>query len=718
MGGRKYKFVQSNVAGRSNRSTPAPKRAPQAQKKLPPAQPAHSLQTASESRPPLPKLRIDPTAASSSGTSHQDHNMAHTLGPNRPQVPQDGTSNQNLAGPVQVPQGPPSAFGVSTFERPTLRAPDNTIPAPSGAPTRPVQQVQALPSPYTPDAGVHQMFTESAAAPRDSAPLINETLPSISQRDFQAGASLRVPSNSGRVVCLPTPDITPDVSGLDQQLVFPPKPLRAGSTETNTSQASVPQTRQANGNHQAGAPTAYQAGVQLQGPTNIPLAVPSIYICDTEDIASSPGRASSRDCAQTGNNLNEAPQSGSQQGSKSSSTHRQSNQFSQASAQKRGNSIDHPPVAQSQHQPAQQQPHDIQKVENHAGDKSRSISAISQYSTIKTFPSQPELVRRDEQRQTQVRSPKRERSTNETSPEQQIKRRRGDELRQSSRDAGEGVPERPAPQAARTDNEAFNVSMWSNPGLPRVIGGAEELPVAGTETTSSGNQYPQGRMQAQGWGPSPKKPCATSNSNMKHAPLSHPTPLPFPTDDCSARVATLGTFTCLMTSHTPSSNNIGSAHTIPATIQPRARRGTEAGIESGAIDLGTPLGSSWLDNTVVLAMQSQRATPQVKGKAIGSSSALQPGCASSTPEIGKGMEHTAVDYPGEQGQVASIPGSTTAPAQHGVMGPYNSSSVSYLRSSADLQEPNAPPIGELNFDELIDYDGVDECEMLSNEGYL
>ncbi|KAG9086125.1 hypothetical protein FS749_003889 [Ceratobasidium sp. UAMH 11750] len=534
-GGQKFKFVQSTATGRSSGSTSASKRAPRSQKKLPPTQPALRLQTPSEPGPSLPEPHIDPTSVGSLGTSLEDRYTPRTLGPDHPPVIQGGTSNRSLSGSVPVLRGPPSAPSGSTCEASTLRAPEDTLPTPSAAPTRPVQQLHALPSPCISDAGVDQVL-HGSAAPCDPIPLTRRVSPGISLQNCKASSSLHVPSlTSGGANCLPTPDPSPGVNGMDQRLVFPFEPLRHEQPEATTLRVSVSQTHQANDSHLAESSTAHQAGVQTQGPANTPLVVPPIHIFSPEDTISSPGRASNQGYAHAENNPDEAPQPRSQQGPKSGLTHRRANQFTQPSAQKRGNSIDHQLAAQFQ-----RQPQGIHNVENHTEGKPRSTSAISQCDTNKLRQNQPGLVRRDGQRQAQACSPKRERSANETGPEQQTKRRREDKERQSSRDAGEGAPERSVPQAARTDNEPFDVNMWLNSRLSQVISEAEEHPVADTEDTSSQNQQQQGRMQAQSWGLGPKKPYAIGGSSMKHAPLPHTMPPPSSADNSSARVAILG----------------------------------------------------------------------------------------------------------------------------------------------------------------------------------
>ncbi|KAG8745401.1 hypothetical protein FRC10_008111 [Ceratobasidium sp. 414] len=203
-GGRNFKFVPSTATGRSNRLTSAPKRVPQAQKKLPPTQPALRP---SEPSPPLPEPHMDSRTVATVATSLEGHYVPHTLGSNHPPGPQGGPSNQNLAKSMQVQQGPHPAASASTSARSTLRAPGIAIPVPSNAPTRPVHQVQELPSPYnTPDAGMHQVFNGSTATPREPIPLIHNTLSSI-------GSSLLVPSfASSRANCLPTPDPSPGPS--------------------------------------------------------------------------------------------------------------------------------------------------------------------------------------------------------------------------------------------------------------------------------------------------------------------------------------------------------------------------------------------------------------------------------------------------------------------------------------------------------------------------
>ncbi|KAG9082402.1 hypothetical protein FS749_006862 [Ceratobasidium sp. UAMH 11750] len=404
-GGRKFKFVPTTATGRSSRSTSASKRAPQSQKKLPPTQPALRLQIPSEPGPSLPEPHIDPTTVGSFGTSLEDRYTPRTLGPDHPVI-QGSTSNRSLSGSVPVLRGPPLTPSGSTFETSTLRAPDDTLPTSSTAPTRSVQQLHALPSPCTSDAGVDQVFHGSTAAPRDSVPLIHRVLPSASLQNYKASSSLHVSSlTSGLTNCLPTPDPSPGVNGMDQRIVFPPDPLRHERKEATTLQVSVSQAHQANNSHSAESLTAHQVDIQMQGPANTPLVVPSIHICSPEDMASNPDRASNRDYARAENNLNEPLQPGSQQGPKSGSTH----QFTQPSAQKRGNSIDYQLAAQSQ-----DQPQGIQTVDDHAGVKPQSNSTISQCNTNKVRQNQPGLARRNEQQQARACSSKRERSANET----------------------------------------------------------------------------------------------------------------------------------------------------------------------------------------------------------------------------------------------------------------------------------------------------------------
>ncbi|KAG9121331.1 hypothetical protein FRC07_002741 [Ceratobasidium sp. 392] len=405
------------AARSSNQSQPVPKDTPQAKNKLALAQLKVQPQTPPESR--LPHASSGSHRLSAASTSEvlslEGYQRPQSIGSSHRMVPHDSKRlSQSHTGSSQVPD---SSLLVMNDHAPTSSIPPAppgvAITASSNSLARPVQQVQALPSPCTPDLATHQTFDGFVASTRTSTPLITDMLPRVSRPDHSSHEASFASTHRISGAHLPTPDPSP-AGGMNWQLYFPSGPqFEQEPGRVTAAPAPVYEYHQASDKPRVDDSTVRQGNNQPHQ-AGFHVAVPFIRVHDAEGMLAGPGGLLGQDYTQPGTSVDAAPHRSPQNHFEYRATQPEVSEFSESSVQERNNLVDRPPTLQSQHDPTWQRYQSVRKMESYVEGKQQSTPIVSQLDIPRLHQTHPELVARGQQPQAQISILKRERSASET----------------------------------------------------------------------------------------------------------------------------------------------------------------------------------------------------------------------------------------------------------------------------------------------------------------